>query len=288
MANIRTIRRRIRSVENTAKITRAMEMIAASKMRRAQERVLAGRPYADKLQSVLGHLAAQSESLEDLHPLLEKREVQNVQILHVTPDRGLTGGLNSNLNRRASQFVLEEKLPVSAVTIGKKGRDFLIRYGQNVTASFTDMGDRFEVPDIQPMTRLITDAYTSGEADRVYLIYAEFVSMVVQRPVVRQLLPIEPEAAADGAAVHASYIYEPDAAGVLRELLPRFVDVQVYQALLEANASEHSARMVAMRNATDSANEMIQGLTLEMNKVRQATITGELLDITGGVVALEG
>ena len=288
MPNLRTIRRRIRSVENTAKITRAMEMIAASKMRRAQERVLAGRPYADKLQSVLGHLAAQSENLDDLHPLLEKREVRNVQILHITPDRGLTGGLNSNLNRRASQFVLEEKQPVSAVSVGKKGRDFLVRYGQNVTASFTDMGDRFDVLDIQGITRLITDAYISGQADRVYLIFAEFVSMVVQRPVVRQLLPIEPEAADGAAASHASYIYEPDAAGVLRELLPRFIDVQVYQALLEANASEHSARMVAMRNATDSANEMIDGLTLEMNKVRQATITGELLDITGGVVALEG
>ena len=265
-----------------------MEMIAASKMRRAQERVLAGRPYAEKLLSVLGNLSGQSDEVEDLHPLLEKRDVRNIRILHVTPDRGLTGGLNSNLNRRASQFVLEEEHPVSAVTVGKKGRDFLVRYGQDVTASFTDMGDKFTVADIQPMTRLISDAYTAEQVDRVYLIYAEFVSMTVQRPVVRQLLPIEPAVAVEGAEVsRAGYIYEPDPAGVLRQLLPRFVDVQVYQALLAATASEHASRMVAMRNATDSANEMIQDLTLEMNKVRQATITAELLDLTGGVVALE-
>jgi len=287
MPDIRTIRRRIRSVENTAKITAAMEMIAASKMRRAQQRVLSGRPYSKKMQQVLANLAGQSEEIESLHPLLEKRDVANVLLLLVTPDRGLTGGLNANLTRRAARFVLEEKVPTRAITIGKKGGDFMVRHGQDVQATFNNMGDQFTVADILPVSHIITNDYTSGQVDRVYLIYAEFRSMLVQEPVLKQLLPIEAPAAAESTS-QVAYIYEPDSKAVLAQLLPRYVDMRIYQSMLEANASEHSARMVAMRNATDAASDMVQTLTLDLNKARQASITAELLDITGGVAALEG
>ena len=286
MPNIRTIRRRIRSVENTAKITRAMEMIAASKMRRAQQQVLAGRPYAEKMQQVLSHLTAQTQGLEESHPLLEKREVNTIQLLHITPDRGLAGGLNNNLNRRSTQFILEERVKVNVITIGKKGRDFMVRHGQDVRAVFTDLADHVTVGDILPISRLVVDDYTSGAVDRVYVMYALFVSTMNQQPTLRQLLPVEAEK--DEASAGVDYIYEPDSLAVLATLLPRFVDMQIYQAMLEANASEQSARMVAMRTATDNASEMVEGLTLELNKARQAMITGELLDITGGVAALEG
>lgn len=286
MANVRVIRRRIRSVQNTAKITKAMEMIAASKMRRAQQRVLAGRPYSQKLTQVLSHLAEQTEGVENLHPLLQKREAKIVRIVHITPDRGLAGGLNANLNRRAIQFILEEKLKISLISVGKKGRDFMIRHGQDVKAVFTDLSDKVAVADILPISKIVIDDYASGGVDRVYLLYAKFVSTLVQQPALQQLLPVEPVA---GEQKHrVGYIYEPNPVEVLTTLLPRFVDMQIYQAMLESNASEQSARMVAMRNATDNAKDMIESLTLELNKARQSSITAELLDITGGVVALEG
>jgi F-type H+-transporting ATPase subunit gamma len=266
-----------------------MEMIAGSKMRRAQQRVLAGRPYSQKLQQVLGNLAGQAEEMDEVHPLLEKREVAKIRLVLITPDRGLTGGLNANLNRRAAQFVLEEKTPTDVIAVGKKGRDFMTRHGQDVRAVFTDLGDRISLADILPITRIITEDYIAGLVDQVYLLYADFVSVVVQRPTLKQLLPIEPTQEGEAeAGPAAGYIYEPDGRAVLEQLLPRYVDMQVYQAMLEANASEQSARMVAMRNATDNAKEMVDSLTLELNKARQAAITGELLDITGGVAALEG
>ena len=287
MPNTRVIRRRIRSVQNTAKITGAMEMIAASKMRRAQQRVLAGRPYARKMQQVLANLAGHVSDSESSHPLLQKREVKTVQFVHITPDRGLAGGLNSNLNRKATQFILEEKVKVTLVTIGKKGRDFMVRHGQDVQAVFTDLSDHVAMGDILPVSKIVTQNYTNGTVDKVYLLYAQYVSTAVQQPTLQQLLPVEAPVAEKGAR-SVDYIYEPDTQAVLAALLPRFVDMQIYQAMLEANASEQSARMVAMRNATDNAQEMVDDLTLELNKARQAMITGELLDITGGVVALEG
>lgn len=286
MPNIRTIRRRVRSVENTAKITRAMEMIAASKMRRAQQQVLAGRPYAEKMRQVLSNLTAQTQGLDESHPLQERREVNTIQLLHITPDRGLAGGLNNNLNRRSTQFILEERVKVNVITIGKKGRDFMVRHGQDVRAVFTDLADHVTVGDILPISRLVVDDYTSGAVDRVYVMFALFVSTMNQQPTLRQLIPVE--AAKDEASAGVDYIYEPDSLAVLASLLPRFVDMQIYQAMLEANASEQSARMVAMRTATDNASEMVEDLTLELNKARQAMITAELLDIVGGVAALEG
>ena len=285
MANIRQIRRRIRSVQNTAKITKAMQMIAASKMRRAQQLTLAGRPYAEKLQGVLADLAAQPVEAEDIHPLLQKREVSHTSVVHITPDRGLCGGLNANMNRTTGQFIVEQQDPVSVVAVGRKGRDFMVRYGRDVRAVFIDLGDRPGLADALPIAYQIIDDYTSGQTDRVMIAYSQFVNTAVQRPVMQQLLPVEPASLEVGQAV--GYIYEPRSIEVLAALLPRFVEMQIYHAVLESIASEQSARMVAMRNATDSANDMIDALTLMMNKVRQETITKELLDIVGGVAALE-
>ena len=282
MASIRTIRRRIRSVQNIAKITRAMEMVAASKMRRAQERGLAGRPYSEKIQQVIADLAALPEM--ELHPLLQRRPVARIAVVHITPDRGLCGGLNTNINRLTAHFIMEQEMPVSLVTVGSKGRDFMMRYGRNIRAEFAQLGDQPSLLDTLPISHIIIDDYCSGAVDLVYLSYAQFVSTMVQKPLLTRLLPVEP--AAIPAAQNVDYIYEPDAQAVLGELLPRFVEMQVYHAIMEAIASEQSARMVAMKNATDSASELIEDLTLEYNKARQEAITKELLDITGGVIAL--
>jgi len=287
MATIREIRRRIRSVTNTAKITRAMEMVAASKMRRAQINALAGRPYADKMRQMLADLAESIESLqlEAPHPLLERRPVERVAFVLVSTDRGLCGGLNANLNRYAASFALEKKdVEVKAIAVGRKGRDFLLRVGVPVIAEFANIGDYPSFDDIRPIARLLMDEYTSGGVDGVYLIFPLFVNTMVQRPEVRQVLPIEvPRGASSGSL---QYIYEPSPTEVFEELLPRYVQRQVYEVILEKSASEQSARMVAMRSATDAANEMVQDLTLTYNKVRQDSITKELLDIAGGAEAL--
>lgn len=286
MASLRLIRRQIKGFQNTAKVTRAMEMIAASKMRRAQQRVLAGRPYAEKMRDVLADLAAQQGEGVGAHPLLEVRDVQSIALVHITPDRGLCGGLNTNLNRAAGQFMLDAPAPVSVITVGRKGRDFMVRFGKQVRAVFTDLGDRPGMQETLPMAHLVIQDYISGAVDKVYLSYSRFVNTAVQKPVIQQLLPVEP--ARLDAAQTAGYIYEPAAPAVLGAMLPRFVETQVFHALLEAIASEQSARMVAMHNATDNARDVIDELTLQMNRVRQDAITNELLDIVGGAVALEG
>jgi F-type H+-transporting ATPase subunit gamma len=287
MATIREIRRRIRSVTSTAKITRAMEMVAASKMRRAQMNALATRAYADKMRQMLADLAESIESqrLEAPHPLLERRPVQRVALVLMSTDRGLCGGLNAYLNRHAASFALEHKdQEVKAVAIGRKGRDFLLRTGIPVIAEFSGIGDYPSFDDIRPIAKLLMDEYTSGGVDGVYLLFPLFVNTMVQRPEVRQVLPIEvPRGASAGSL---QYIYEPSPTEVFQELLPRYVQRQVYEAVLEKSASEQSARMVAMRSATEAANDMVQDLTLTYNKVRQDSITKELLDIAGGAEAL--
>lgn len=287
MANLRQIRRRIRSVEDTAKVTRAMEMIAASKMKRAQQRVLAGRPYAEKMRDVLSDLAAQPHDGTS-HPLLASRDVQHIELIHITPDRGLCGGLNANLNRSAGNFIVGAEAPVSVITVGSKGRDFMVRHGRDieVRAVFTDLGDRPGLGDILPIAHLVIQAYSEAQIDRVFLSYSRFVNTAVQHPVVQQLLPVEP-AELDPSQT-TGYIYEPSSDRVLGALLPRFVEMQIYHAVLEAAASEQSARMVAMHSATDNAHDMLDDLTLLKNKIRQDTITRELLDIVGGASALEG
>lgn len=264
-----------------------MQMVAASKMRRAQERVVASRPYALKLRAVLAGLASHMTTDENTHPLLEVRPVKKALLLQITPDRGLAGGLPSNVNRAAIRFILAQEAPTSVVTIGKKGRDFMVRAGRDLQASFDGMSDAPSVASILPITGLITRLYTSGEVDAVHLAYTRFINTIVQEPAIMQLLPITAGDLEEPGAP-AEYEYEPSVDEVLNILLPRFVDMQVYQAVLESNASEQSARMVAMRNATEAAEEMIESLTLELNKARQAMITAELLDLVGGVAALEG
>ena len=284
MPSLRQIRRRIRSVQNTAKVTKAMEMVAASKMRRAQQQVLAARPYAERLEALLANLAAQEQG-ENAPALLQSRPVERVQVVHVTPDRGLCGGLPSNMNRASGQFILESEEPVSVIAVGKKGRDFIVRASLDLRATFTGIGDRPRLADVLSISYLIAEDYTSGAVDRVFLAYSRFVNTTLQAPVVRQLLPIQPAVLEPHEQV--GYIYEPNSRVVLDALLPRYVEMLVYHAVLENNASEQSARMVAMRNATESANDMVDELTLHMNKVRQEMITNELLDLVGGAAALE-
>jgi len=284
MPDIRKVRRRIRGVRNISKITRAMEMIAASKMRKAQERGLQGRPYSQKIEQVIADLAA----LPDIglrHPLLQRRPVKKVAVVHITPDRGLCGGLNANLNRRLAGFILEQEVKVEVIAVGRKGRDAAARFACELSAEFTGIGDQPRFLDILPISRIVIEEYTDGRIDEVYISYAHFVSTMVQKPAMKQLLPVQP--AVIPQAQNVDYIYEPGAGVVLDGLLPRFVEMEIYHAILEAIASEQSARMVAMRNATDSANELIGDLTLLYNKARQEAITRDLLDITGGVVALE-
>jgi F-type H+-transporting ATPase subunit gamma len=283
LANIRLIRRRIRGVQSIAKITRAMEMIATSKMRRAQERGLAGRPYADKIRQVIADLAA-IQGDRPLHPLLLCRPASRIAIVHITPDRGLCGGLNANINRSAGSFIQQQQAAVTLTCVGRKGLDFMRRHGRDVRADFTWLGDHPGLLDTLPVSRIIIDDYTSGFIDAAYLSYTQFVSTLTQRPVVQQVLPIEP--AVIPKAENVDYIYEPDAPGVLAGLLPRYVEMQIYHAILESIASEQSARMVAMRNATDNARDLVADLTLVYNKARQEAITKELLDITGGVAAM--
>jgi len=285
-ATLRHIRRRIRSIQNTAKITRAMEIVAASKMRRAQARALAARPYAERMRWLLADLAENVPLMdpEALPPLLQRREVKNIGVLLITTDRGLCGGLNANLHRRAAAFVLEQQVPVHFVCLGRKGFDFLRRTGQSIIAEFSRLGDFPSFEDVRPIARVLMDEYIAGRLDQVFIIYPLFVNTMVQRPEVLKLLPVEPPV--KRAAWAVDYIYEPSREAVLEALLPRYVERQVYEAVLELSASEQSARMVAMRNATDNALQMIQELTLLYNKARQEAITTELLDITGGAEAL--
>jgi F-type H+-transporting ATPase subunit gamma len=285
MPDIRLIRRRIKGVQSIAKITRAMEMIATSKMRKAQERGLAGRPYADKIHQVISDLAALPQ-VDDrpLHPLLQRRSVSKIAVVHITPDRGLCGGLIANINRSAGTFVLQQSVPVNLTCVGRKGLDFMQRYGREIRAEFTWLGDQPGLLDTLPISRVITDDYAAGYVDAAYVSYTRFVSTLTQKPVIEPILPVEP--AVIPRAENVEYIYEPDAQEVLAGLLPRFVEMQIYHAILESIASEQSARMVAMRNATDNAKELVEDLTLAYNKARQEAITTELLDITGGVSAL--
>ena len=247
-----------------------------------------GRPYEEKLRQVLGDLAAVPHPGEEdgaFHPLLARRpQVRKVEIIHITSDRGLCGALNANANRRLAAFILQSPAPVTTISIGKKGRDFLVRTGQDLRAEFTGLGDKPGLLDIIPAARIAMDDFTQGLVDMVYLSYPRFISTMTQRPVIEQLLPVEPAELPPGQNV--DYIFEPNPHQVLDQLLPRYVEMQVYHALLETIASEQSARMVAMRNATDNANELTQDLTLAYNKARQEMITKELLDMMGTKVAL--
>lgn len=289
--DVRAIRDRIRSVSSTAKVTRAMELVAGSKMRRAQERALQARPYADQMRQVLSQLAAYTTTDRErpVHPLLEQRDVRSFRYVHLTADRGLAGGLNANMNRAGANLVLQHQPQVERVSIipvGRKGRDFFRRAGFDLAAEFVELGDFPDFQDVRPISRIIMEDFMSGAVDEVHIGFQQFVNAAVQRPTTRQILPIVPPTGEEARPI--DFIFEPSPEALLETLLPRYVEMQVFEAVLEARASEQSARMVAMRQATDAANEMVDSLTLAYNKARQDSITGELLDIVGGVAALEG
>jgi F-type H+-transporting ATPase subunit gamma len=299
VATERELRKRIRSIHNIGQVTRALEAVAASRVRKAQSTVLATRPYARKAWEVLEHLAGQAGDVGQLHPLLEVRtEIKAASIILFTSDRGLCGAFNTNMVRKTLDFMDRSSVPVTLVTVGRKGRDLMIRAGRQITAEFTHIGDLPGILEITPIARTAIEDFLSRRVDMVYLAYMDFVNTLVQRPVIRRLLPLTPlDMAGQALAEHVSsvpsgrplvaeYLYEPDASSILQEVVPRFTELQVYQAVLESQASEHSARMVAMRNATENAADLGEELTLARNNARQAGITRELLDIAGGAEAL--
>ncbi len=275
-----------------------MQMVAASKMRRAQEQALASRPYAAKSWEILTHIASQWGNVEQLHPLLKRRaQVNNIAIIMITSDKGLAGAYNGNIIRKVTRFMRDEdRNDASLVTVGRKGRDFMARYGRKIVAEFTDLPAQPTSLDSMPIARIAIDGFLVGEYDEVYLAYTDFINTLTQEPTIRLLLPFEPGMieskvmseylGGEVTMAKVDYIYEPTAEALLDTLLPRFTELQIYQAMLEALASEHSARMVAMRNATENAKELIGDLTLTYNKARQEAITKEMLDIAGGAEAL--
>lgn len=298
MASERELRKRIRSVKNIGQVTRALEAVSASKVRRAQSQVLATRPYSAKAWELLLHISAQGGVLRDLHPLLDVRpEITTGTVVLFTSDRGLCGAFNTNIARKALDFARMSPWPVSFVAVGRKGRDILYRTRQRIEAEFANITDAPSIRDVTPVARTVMDDFLSGRVDVVYLAYMDFVNTLIQRPVVKRLLPLKPFLGEDQAVVEhlqhepgngrgqTEFLYEPSAAAILDEILPRFTELQIYQAALESVASEHSARMVAMRNATENAAALVDELTLVRNRVRQAGITAELLDISGGVEA---
>jgi F-type H+-transporting ATPase subunit gamma len=284
MASLRDLRRRIRSVKNTQKITKAMELVAAAKMRRAQERVEAARPYADEINSVIADLFKREPEYK--HPYLEVREVHKRLVVLVTSDRGLVGALNGNNIRLALHEMNQSPSPASVITIGRKGRNAMSRLHKDLVADSSNLGDRPSMGDILPAIRIAMEHYENGDADQVDLVFAHFVSAGRQQATVRRLLPVEVPEASEHRAV--DFVYEPEPKDVLDALLPRYVESQIYQAVLENLASQMAAQMLAMHNASDNATELIKDYTLVANTVRQSTITSELMDIVGGAAALAG
>jgi F-type H+-transporting ATPase subunit gamma len=287
-AGTKEFKRRIASVKNTQQITKAMKMVAAAKLRRAQEAAEASRPYTETLQGTLARLAAVAYDVK--HPLLEKREeIRKVGYILVTADRGLCGGFNTNLIRTASDTMREDerKIENGIIAVGRKGRDFFRKRSGNIDAEFVNLGDNVSYADAREIGQYVTNAYENGEVDEVYLVFARFVNALRQIPTVTKILPIETLSQEETAGEHnIDYLYEPSAEDILLTLLPRYIGSQIYNSMLESKASEHGARMTAMGNATENAGEIIDNLTLEMNKARQKAITDEILDIVGGAEAL--
>ena len=283
MPSLRDIRARIRSIQNTRKITKAYQVVSATKLRKAQAAVQAARPYADKMLEVLETTA--SRSREYRHPFLERREGTRAIVVMVTADKGLAGAVSMNTIRAVNRHLLANHGGQARyVTIGRKGRDFMVRFRREILADASGLTDNPHIAEILPAVTVALQEYTEGRTDTVLLAYEKFVSTLRQEPVVRTLVPIDiPEY--EGAPV-ADYIYEPGPEEVLDALLPRYVETQIYQAVLENKASEWAARMIAMQNATDAAGDLIQSLNLFANKVRQAAITTELMEIVSGAEAL--
>jgi len=281
VAGVRDIRRRIRAVRNMQQITRAMKMVAAAKLRKSQEKVMAARPYARQLQEVLARLV--QDQTEISHPLLDKRPVRRVGYVVVSADRGLCGAFNANILRRTSALIAEQEHESKLVTVGRKSRDFFRRGKVEILGEFTDLGDDPNYGQAKAIAAAVSRLYQTGAFDEVYLVYTEFITAISQRPVVVKLLPIEQPAAKS----RRQYIFEPSPAEIMARLLPKYVETTLFRALLESKASEMGAKMTAMGSATDNAKEMIDRLTLAMNRARQAAITKEISEIVGGAAALE-
>src|SRR5260370_4905438 len=298
MASTREIKRRIGSIKNISQITKAMQMVASSKMRRAQERVEQSRPYADQLRGMVSRLArAGGADIGSGAALMAQRQVRKLGYVVMTQDGVLCGALPRNTNRRAANSVVEvqreleqqggERANVDFVAVGRKGRDFVVRSPYNLLAEFTNYGDKPGLNDASAIAQVAMEAFMNGDVDVVYLVYPKFINTVTQTPTVVKLLPVEPPATDEGDdKKNVEYIYEPNPQSLFEALLPRYVDLQVYQALLESLASQWSAQMVAMKNATDSAKELLEDLKLTYNKARQASITTQILEIVSGAEPL--
>lgn len=281
MAGMKEIKKRIKSFKNTQQITKAMKMVAASKLRQVQPYVAEARPYAEKLQEVLGRAAAKSDYT---HPLLEQRAVKKIGYVVVTGDRGLCGGFNSNIMRLTEHKIKASSVESLLLTVGKKGGEYFRFRKYNIVEAYTDIGDKPTYSQGKELAGRIMKLYEEGTFDEVYISYTKFKSAITQEPIVQKLLPVEPPTDMEG--IKADYIYEPSAGSVLKTLLPRYVETLVFRALLESKTSELGARMTAMSSATDNANEMIAKLTLSFNRARQAAITSEISEIVAGANAL--
>jgi F-type H+-transporting ATPase subunit gamma len=297
MPSLKDIRGRIGSVRNIAQITRAMEMVAASRMKRAQDAILAARPYAEEMEAALRRVAGAAGLSEEIDPLLARRIPRRVAIIMITTDRGLAGSLNANASRSVLRWVAERAsarngdrpVEIEAITVGRKGRDALRRAGVPIAAHFAQLGDRPAFSDITPIARLVTEDFLAEKYDEIDIAYSTFVSTLSQKPAIDTILPVvSPEMGEETERTNDEYLFEPSPEAVLSRLLPHYVAIGIYRAVLENNASEQSARMIAMRNSTDNANELIDDLTLVYNKTRQATITREMIEIASGAEALGG
>ena len=290
MASLRDIKNKIVGVKKTKQITKAMNMVASAKLRGAQNRIERFRPYADKFHDILIDLASRADA--SVHPLLEKREViQSVGIILVTSDKGLCGSFNANLCSAASRLAKQKEAEgktVKFICIGKKGRDFIRKTKYEIVSQYGEHMTNFDFQLASETGNLVIDGYLSGQFDEVQIIYGKYVSIARQEATTAQILPAEAAEAAAPTGATSEYIFEPSVEGLLAELLPRYVKVQMYRGLLDTSASEHAARMSAMDNATKNCDEMVGSLTLVYNKARQASITTQLMDIVGGAEALKG
>jgi F-type H+-transporting ATPase subunit gamma len=285
LATLRDIRRRIGSVQNTKQITRAMKVVAASRLRRSQERIFNARPYADQMMALLESVAARLDQQQ--HPLLARRPERKILVVVVTADRGLCGAFNANLLRTAQSYILERgEDKVSLVAVGRKGRDFFRRRSVDITAEYINIFKQLEFSHARHLAEKIIELYTSETIDAVDLVYNEFKSTMVQNVKVERYLPIEPRVAVEGE-FQTDYIYEQPPAEILKALLPRYVEVQMFRALLESQAAEYAARMTAMDSATNNADDLIETLKLKLNRARQAGITKEIIEVVSGAQALE-
>jgi len=291
MPTLRDIRKRLKAIQSTKKITAAMKMVAASKMRKVQDRMLNLRPYASRMVTVLNDLAKVAE--REIHPLLALRMKKNVEVLVITSDKGLCGAFNTNILKAANKYINElkkENIEFTLSVAGRKARDFFRRRSIPMRNAWHGLSGRISYANAQEIAGNLTEGYTSETFDEVVVIYNEFKSMIAQKVTIMRLLPvgvIEGEEAQKEASMTADYLYEPSRAAIFERLLPKYIEIQVYRALLESSAAEEAARMAAMENATKNCSELITKVTLLANKVRQASITKELMDIVGGVEALK-